>query len=166
LLKRLTEGIAPDGSIKNSAEATSTRFKSYDDWLLTRKNALDKAKAGKNDIGTPIDYNFPPGQGGNGTSDRYVVILKYVNRNSMGEGFASIQGAARVPHPTIPGRRVWDSSDIVSVNNGMNRVSTTILWKNNEWVVVSHWPMSAKSVFDPSTGSYIPGQATPHDDIN
>lgn len=161
LNKRLKQGIAPDGTVHavKGAPGGSTRFKSYDEWLETREQALTQIASGQNDVGRAVDLSQPPDP--TGTTNPAETFIKtkvqYSSQESMGKGYI---GKTQTPkktnytHPSGPTYRVW--RDSVKVEKGVTRVTTAVKWDPvaGEWKVIQHFPEATEMTFDAAAKSY------------
>jgi hypothetical protein len=152
LKKRITQGIAPDGKI--SPASPSTRFKSYQDWVDTRKAGIN---AIENHYG--VDISKGPGIGGNPPDTSYKIVVEHSSRPNLGEGF---YGTGTRHNTSITSSGVTRTGRVfpgtAPVKSGINRTLTTIEWVNpslpggDRWKVVQHIPWARD--FDFATKTY------------
>jgi hypothetical protein len=166
LKKRITEGIAPDGFI--SPASPSTRFKSFQDWVETRQEALDGIKNGQGQTGVPVDLSQPPGAGGNPPDQSHGIVVEHTSRPDLGQGFRgdgtkyprSITGKSSSGGTVTTTKQVWPNT--APVKHGIHRTKTTIRWQpdpsvpsGGHWKVVQHIPWARD--FDFATNTYTAG---------
>lgn len=132
LMDRLTTGIAPDGKW-SPAPRKSTKFESYDDWVKTRDDALNKFLSDNN-----IDINTPP----SGTLLANPRAIDLDHGRSIGDGYVGVGQPRKIRPPNKPNgklRKVWDETAPI---DNIQRTRTKFEWnpKKNQWIVVQHFP--------------------------
>ena len=142
LKRRLETGIAPDG--KFSPTRASTRFKSHDEWLKTREDAIKAIETKQG-----IDLSKPP-KPGEGT--RHSINMDH--GRDIDDGFVGNKSTKVKIKDAISGKKgnVYPDSTPVS---GITRTQTTVEWnpKSNSWEAKQHYP-DARG-WNQSTQSYI-----------
>ncbi|GJD19161.1 hypothetical protein RIVM261_041170 [Rivularia sp. IAM M-261] len=132
LINRLTTGVAPDGKI--SPTPASTRFNNYDDWLVTRQDAM-------NDIATRegIDLTKPPPSGKEGPFRITKDHGRAIDDGFVGDGNISKKNITDPSTGKNKNFKVFSSSKKV---DNLTRTTTSIQWNkgSEKWDVKQHFP--------------------------
>ncbi len=141
LKKRLETGIAPDG--KFSPTPASTRFKSHEEWLKTRYDAV---KGIEEENG--VDLSKPPKPG---EDTRYDINIDH--GRAIDDGFIGDKSTKIKIKDPVSGKKgpVYPDSKPVS---GITRTQTSVEWnrESNAWEVKQHYPDARN--WDQSTQGY------------
>jgi hypothetical protein len=151
-------GIAPDGKV--SPAPPSTRFRSNQDWLETRQQALQAISAGHGKSNVPINLNYPPGKGGNPADLTQEIIIEHASRPGLGQGFYGSGNKQKIQNPLNPsGKPVTVWPNVNPITGNLNRTKTLIEWvpdpakpNGGSWAVRQHIPWGRD--FDFSTNTY------------
>ena len=134
LENRVLTGLTPDG--KFSPTDSSTRFKSYDDWIETRQAAIQQIEK-ENKIKLGKDMDNPPTPG---DPTRYKIEVDH--GRSIDEGFNGAGQSTKTtdPNNTKKKGKVYTQTTEVS---GITKTQTSIAWDSNQsrWKVTQHFPV-------------------------
>ena len=131
---RVTTGIAPDGRV--SPTKSSTRFNSYENWILTREAALREIEKQN---GVDLSKPWQPGMG----KEVYSIDVRF--DRPIDDGYAGVGQNTKI--------KIKDSASgkmktigIHSVTADISNITgtrTTVAWNAtaNKWQVVQHFPI-------------------------
>lgn len=146
LENRILTGQAADG--KFSPTDSSTRFRSYDDWVETRQAAIDTVQT-KHGVDFGENMDIPP-QPGTPAEYNGVVID---HQRAIDEGFNGAGQRIKIKDPSNSGKtgKVYTQTTTIS---GITKTQTSIKWNANtqRWVVSQHFPVGRG--WNQSTQSY------------
>jgi hypothetical protein len=134
LQKRIRTGITPDQRF--SPTDSSTRFRSYQDWVETRQRAIrDIQSQEKIKFGESMDVAPEPGM-------KQFYAIEIDHNRAIDEGFNGVGSPEKMPNPLKPKQKgkVYVESEPIS---GVTKTFTRINWKEDKkcWVVSQHYPV-------------------------
>lgn len=135
LENRLKTGIAPDNKI--SFAPASTKFSSYDALVQTQEKAFEAIQKKYN-----IDLTKPFAQTP-GAVDYYEIKVGY--DKPIDDGFIPdtlTKQKASVIDPTTGKTKKGSVYTSVIPIDGVTGTYTKVAWKNNQWLVVQHFPLA------------------------
>lgn len=132
--RRALTGISPDN--KWSPTHSSTKFKSYDDWLKTRDDAILRIQQDNQvSFGTNMDVAPAPG-----APDNYKLEVDH--GRPIDSGFNGVGPRTRVvnPYNHSQSRNLHTQTTPVS---GITKSYTKVAWdpQASRWKVVQHFPV-------------------------
>ncbi len=150
LIRRLKEGIAPDGKIEiNRVPGGSTRFSSNTDWLQIREKAHEQITK-RAPFHGGVDLTKPPP-----TDVKGNPLIEEVNRiiefdRPIGNGFI---GKKETLHEiTAPnGKKLNVYGDVEKVED-LTRIQVTYKWNGKKWEAKQFFPDATN--YDPITRQY------------
>lgn len=134
LENRLKTGVAPDGHV--SFAPASTKFSSYDALSQTQKKAFDAIQTRHN-----VDFRNPPAPG---DPTKYQIEVGY--DKPIDDGFlpdrATVQRNQSVVDSITGIRKRGDIYTSVIPIDGVTGTFTKVVWENNQWRIVQHYPLA------------------------
>ncbi|MBI4851707.1 MAG: hypothetical protein HY819_07920 [Acidobacteria bacterium] len=131
LQERLTKSITPNGGGNlASAPAASTRFNTYRDWIETRQSAFKSISKKEG-----IDFSKPPQPG---QKEKYEIVVEH--GKPIDDGFAGDK-SSKVKNIIDPiTNKKLTSYNKIDPIEGITRTYTKVVWEDNKWKVVQHYP--------------------------
>jgi hypothetical protein len=147
LIKRLKEGIAPDGSIAKTVPLGSTRFSSHADWLQIREKASEQITK-RAPYNSGVDLTKPPAPGDKEALKGVSRIIEF--DRPIGDGFV---GKEETIHEITAknGRKLDVYGDVEKVED-LTRIKVTYKWNGKEWEAKQFFPDATD--YDPVTRQY------------
>jgi hypothetical protein len=149
LVRRLKEGIAPDGSIAAQVPRGSTRFSSHEDWLQIREKVSEQITK-RAPFHGGVDLTKPPPSDAKGNP-----LIKEVKRTiefdrPIGDGFI---GKRETLHEIVAqnGRKLDVYGEVESAEE-LTRVQVTYKWNGKKWEAKQFFPDATD--YDPLTRQY------------
>jgi HPt (histidine-containing phosphotransfer) domain-containing protein/aspartate carbamoyltransferase regulatory subunit len=137
LVRRLKEGIAPDGSIAAQVPRGSTRFNSHEDWLQIREKASEQITK-RAPFHGGVDLTKPPPSDalGNPTIKKVERTIEF--DRPIGDGFIGKEGTLH--EITAQNGRELDVYGDVEKVEGLTRVKVTYEWNGKQWEAKQFFP--------------------------
>jgi hypothetical protein len=148
LIRRLKEGIAPDGKIEiNKVPSGSTKFSSDIDWLQIREKASEQITT-RAPFHGGVDLTKPPIKDSAEESKGVSRIIEF--DRPIGNGFI---GKEETLHEITAqnGRKLKVYGDVEKVE-GLTRVQVNYKWNGKQWEVKQFFPETKN--YDPITRQY------------
>jgi hypothetical protein len=149
LIKRLKEGIAPDGKIESGTRVPggSTRFSSHADWLQIREKASEQITK-RAPYNGGVDLTKPPVPGSREASKGVSRIIEF--DRPIGDGFVGKKGTLH-EITAKNGRKLDVYGDVEKVED-LTRIKVTYKWNGKEWEAKQFFPDATD--YDPVTRQY------------
>jgi HPt (histidine-containing phosphotransfer) domain-containing protein len=149
LVRRLKEGIAPDGSIAGKVPLGSTRFSNYGDWLQVREKASEQITKRAPYHGG-VDLTKPPPLDADGLSTIKEIKRTIEFDRPIGNGFI---GKEETLHEITAqnGRKLKVYGEVEKVEE-LTRIQVTYKWNGKQWEAKQFFPDATN--YDPITRQY------------
>ena len=149
LIRRLKEGIAPDGSIGRRVPLGSTRFSSNIDWLQIREKASEQITK-RSPYHGGVDLTKPPPLDAKGFSTIKKVERTIEFDRPIGNGFIGKEGTLH--KITAKNGKELNVYGAVEKVEELTRVKVTYEWNGKQWEAKQFFPDATD--YDPITHQY------------